>query len=347
MVQRIWYYFLRTYVKVGLYFYFRKLVIEGKENIPDGPVIFASNHQNAFMDALLTICFTSKFTYSLTRADIFKKTFTRWLLTTLNMIPIFRIRDGRQSLAENQKTFEACDEVFLRNEAVLIFPEGNHGSQRRLRPLSKGFARIAFESLRQHPELRISIVPVGINYSNHQGFRSDVGIRYGKVLLANDYFHSTNSSDANPLRNDLADRLKGMITHIEDASRYDEIVKELEKTLPDYLHPTQVNERVATIIGGERPVVASTSEINSKATVRLLYYLNRLLNFPPLLIWAYIRNLIKDPVFITSLKFGIGIFLFPIYYLLVSILLFIWAGPWIAGGWWILCLSTTWFLRPD
>ena len=338
---------MRVYVKVGLYFYFRKLVIEGRENIPDGPVIFASNHQNAFMDALLIICFTSKFTYSLTRADIFKETFARWLLTTLNMIPIFRIRDGWQSLAENQKTFEVCDGVFLRNEAVLIFPEGNHGSQRRLRPLSKGFTRIAFGSLRQHPELRISIVPVGINYSDHQGLRSEVGIRYGKAILANDYFHSTNSSDANQLRNDLADRLKGMITHIEDTSRYDEIIKELEKTQPDYLHPTQVNERVAAIVGGGRTVVGSASEVNTRATVRPIYYLNRFLNFPPLLVWRQVRNRIKDPVFIASLKFGIGIFLFPTYYLLVGILLFIWAGPWISGVWWISCLCSTWFLRPD
>ncbi len=343
-LQRLWYYFLRAYVRIGLQFYFRKVIVEGTENINPGPVIFAANHQNAFMDALLIVCFNSRYTFSLTRADIFKKPVARWFLTTLNMIPIYRIRDGRQSLVENQTTFEACCRIFMKNEAVIIFPEGNHGGQRRLRSLSKGFARIAFESLRQQPELKISIVPVGLNYSRHPDFRSKVRVIFGKAFLANDYYDIHDTAGANRLRNDLAERLKSLITHVEDASRYDEIIRELENTKPDYLLPQDVNARIATIVQGVQPGV-SPAVVNNKGGRSLLYYLHRILNFPPLFIWHYIKSSIKDPVFIASMKFGIGIFLFPAYYFLIAILLIIWAGAWVALGWLIICFLSNLMLR--
>ncbi len=299
------------------------------------------------MDALMIVCFNSRFTYSLTRANIFKKPLARWLLTSMNMIPIYRIRDGWQSLAENKKTFESCDRLFLKNKAVIIFPEGNHASQRRLRPLSKGFARIAFESLQQHPELTISIVPVGLSYSNPTAFRSSVSVYFGKPLLANDYFQPSDSFGTSSLRNELALRLKKMITHVEDVGRYAEIIERLEKTHPNYLDPYEMNASIARIEKGEVLSTRSVVEPKNRIIGWPLQYFARLINFLPLLVWGRIRNQIKDPVFITSLKFGTGIFLFPAFYGLVGWLLYTWAGPWIAGGWWAVSFFSTRFLRND
>ena len=203
-MQRLWYYFLRTYVWIGLHFYFRKIIVRGREDIPTGPVLFAANHQNAFLDALLIVCFNSHVTYFLTRADIFKKPFVRWLLGTMNMVPIYRVRDGWDSLDENQKTFETCFQIFEKQGAIVIFPEGNHGAQRRVRPLSKGFTRVAFEAINKDPSLTISVVPVGLNFSHHQAFRSCVSIDFGKPLVAINYLKGTIPASAIDLRNDLA-----------------------------------------------------------------------------------------------------------------------------------------------
>ena len=320
-VQRLWYSFLRVYVRVGLHFYFKKIQIHGKENIPEGPVIFAANHQNAFMDALLIVCFNSHITHSLSRADIFKKPFARWFLSNLNMIPVYRIRDGRQSLAENKKTFEACSELFRRNEAVVIFPEGNHGPRRRLRPLSKGFTRVAFEAIQKNPTMKISIIPVGLNYSSHQVFRSSVSVYFGESIPANDYFAQLESND---LRNELALGLKRLVTHVEDDERYEAIIQQLEITNPNYLDPISCNERIARIEKGDTIPIHQVAP-HPMAITWPLYFLTLLINFIPLMIWRNIKMRIKDPVFIASMRFGIGIFLFPFFYLAIGLLLsFLW-----------------------
>ena len=67
------YHLLKSYVGTTLHFYFKRYQTFGHENIPDGPVIFAANHQNAFMDALVVTCATRRNPFYLARASIFKK----------------------------------------------------------------------------------------------------------------------------------------------------------------------------------------------------------------------------------------------------------------------------------
>lgn len=315
-----WYYFLRWYVRLGLKFYFRKIVIRGSENIPSHAVIFAANHQNAFMDALLMICFNAHVTNSLTRADIFRGPFTKWLLSSLRLIPIYRIRDGWQSLDQNQETFQECYRRFVKNEAVIIFPEGNHGGQRRLRPLSRGFTRLVFETLRQHPDLPLSIVPVGINYSSPQDFRGDVSLYFGKPMAARDYFKEPLPVSANQFREDLADRMKTLITHVGETLPYDETIRALEATHPNFLDPVETNRRLREIsVSVTSPPVAN--EAKQKNQLSFLYSLASVINIVPLAIWRSIRSKIKDPIFTTSLRFGVGIFLFPAWYVFGGLLL--------------------------
>lgn len=344
-MQRIWYYLLRTYIWLGLCFYFKKIIIRGRENIPSGPVIFAANHQNAFLDALMIVCFNSHFTYFLTRADVFKKQFMRWLLSTLNMMPIYRMRDGWQSLSENQKTFDSCEKLFLRNGGVVIFPEGNHGNQRRLRPLSKGFTRLAFEALQKHSNLKISIVPVGLNYSDPQAFRSSVSVYFGKAILANEYFKEPLQQGANQLRNDLADRLKNLITHVADGDRYNEIIHKLELTHPNYLDPDDTNKRISKIQNGEVDPITPIGKKKFAWMLTPFFYLAFAINFVPLMIWRVIRGGIKDPVFSASLKFGIGIFLFPFFYLLTGLFFYAKFGLFIALSWVIVSFLSMLFFK--
>lgn len=343
MIHRAGHHLLRMYVRAGLYFYFRKIIIHGQENIPSGPVIFAVNHQNAFMDALMIVCFNDHFTYFLTRADIFKGWFIRWMITSLNMIPVYRIRDGWRSLAENQKTFDRCKQLFLKNEAVGIFPEGNHGSQRRLRPLTKGFARVAFESLRNYPQLKISIVPVGINYSDHQAFRSTVSVYYGDPILANDYFHEPLQRAATHLRDELAARMKRLTTHVEDVDRYSEIIQKLETSNPNYLDPIDINERIFKIEREEGGPPLRTKR--SVWGLLPLHYVAIAINFIPLYAWRKIKMRIKDPVFVTSIRFGVGIFMFPFFYLIIGLLASAWYGPIIALSWCAVSFPSALFLR--
>ena len=53
-MKDIWVNFVKSYIRLGLFFYYKKIKVVGKENIPkDSAVLFVSNHQNALIDPLI------------------------------------------------------------------------------------------------------------------------------------------------------------------------------------------------------------------------------------------------------------------------------------------------------
>lgn len=316
MRQRIWYYALRTYVWIGLHFYFRKIIVKGLENIPkDHAVLFTPNHQNAFMDALLVVATNHRYTHFLTRADVFKKGFIHWLLSTLNLIPVYRIRDGWSSLDKNQESFNQCTSCFEKGECVLIFPEGNHGMLRRVRSLSKGFTRVVFEALQKNPDMKLSVVPVGLNYTDHTSFFGSVSIYYGEAIAVTDYFNQQQPKGANELRHTLSSSMKKLITHVDDEIHYEKIISQLNQQGADYLNPVAVNKLIPTLtIPSDHFQATQQQKLKTIKLLLPIYYLLYFINLPPLLWWKKIVSGVKDPVFISSLKFAFGIFVLPVYY---------------------------------
>jgi len=79
-------------IKAALRLNFRKLVFIGrKENVSrEKPVIFAPNHRNALLDALLLVyaSYHKKQIVFLARADIFKQQFIAWLLRGMRIMPV-------------------------------------------------------------------------------------------------------------------------------------------------------------------------------------------------------------------------------------------------------------------
>jgi 1-acyl-sn-glycerol-3-phosphate acyltransferase len=326
-MKRLWYYLVRAYVSLGLWFYYRKIVIKDASNIPHNEaVIFAVNHQNAFLDAIVVACTNRTYGHFLVRADIFKKDWAIRLLNSLNMMPVYRIRDGWQSLGKNEQTFARCEEILASRNSVVIFPEGNHGGQRRLRNLSKGFSRIAFESIKKNFNRKIHIVPVGLNYTHPQAFRSGVSVYYGEPILANDYFSGDDPAGANRLREELAVRMKMLITHIEDESHYESLIKSLEATEPNYLDPIDTNRRIALIEKGKSLSISPKRLHSQNLFLYSLQVLSNIVNFVPLTLWRGVRKKIKDPVFIGSMKFVFGIFVFPVYYFLIGLSIYFSSG---------------------
>lgn len=185
------YWLLQQYAKLCCRFYYRKFVINDLKNIPaHQPVILAPNHQNALMDALAMTCGTDYQVVFVARADIFKGRFLTRVLTFMNIMPIYRIRDGYENVKRNDEVFEKTNQV-MRNmyNPLGIFPEGNHGDRRRLRGLVKGLFRIAFMAQQEYGEKQgIVIIPLGINYGHYQNFRSTLLINYGKPIEVAEYY---------------------------------------------------------------------------------------------------------------------------------------------------------------
>ena len=108
-MKKLWYLFVKIYMRAGFAFYFKKILISGKENIPrNKAILFVANHQNALIDPLLIGATTPRELNFLTRADVFNKPLVKRLLSTVNMLPIYRIRDGITSLSRNEEVFEKC-----------------------------------------------------------------------------------------------------------------------------------------------------------------------------------------------------------------------------------------------
>ncbi len=208
--------------------FYRKVIVLGRENInPDHHLIFAPNHQNALMDAL-AVLFTHKGQpVFLARADIFKKKTIAAILYFLKILPVYRIRDGFRSLIGNDEIFLKTIDVLKNKNGLVILPEGDHAGFRRLRQLKKGICRVAFQSDEATGfNLKIKIIPVGLEFSNYSRWRQVLTVVYGEPVEVSEFFefYKVNPERAlNELRAKLSSEMKNNMVHIESEEDYDAI----------------------------------------------------------------------------------------------------------------------------
>ena len=309
------YLFIKLLSSLALPFYFCKWQISGKEKIPGGPVIFVANHRNAFLDAVLIACSSSKNPWFITRADVFRKPFVKKMLSVLQMVPVYRFRDGFGSMKQNGEVISSCVSKMNSNHSILIFPEGNHGTAHRLRPLQKGVARIALSD-----DLTIEpfIVPVGLYYESLSDFRSRVLVNFGEP------FKADGMNDVQLLR-EMHDRMKHLILHI-DEERYDDQMdvlrsgRNLKKDMYEQLKTDQ-NYVMISNKGVQQPAKTTGSSPG------LIEGYVRLNLFPSsFIIHHFILPGIKDPQFRGSVKFAVGMFLVPLMLMLQGSMLYMLSG---------------------
>lgn len=172
--------FLRAWVRLSLHFFAKRIRVINKQALDiQGPLLLAVNHPNSFLDAILLGCYMKYPVNYMTRGDVFKKAWVRKLLTSIKMIPIFRLRDGKDKLALNDETFVRSVGVLKNREILLIFVEGVCEHQRELLlPLKKGGPRILQSCWQQ--EIPVKVVPVWLEYSSFDRFGKTIDIRMGQ-----------------------------------------------------------------------------------------------------------------------------------------------------------------------
>ena len=316
----LWYALLRKYVSLGLKLYFREIRIVGAENIPtDGPVMFTVNHQNAFLDALLVATSNRRHTHFLVRADVFKFLLMRKFFSTLNMMPVYRIRDGTNSLVNNHEIFDRCIKILEKDHALMLFPEANHHQKRFLLPLSKGFTRIALGV-----EDPIVIIPVGINYTHHRYFGASVSLCFGRPISTGRY---KNGSAVNnrELRQLVNDRMQNLITSIPDNPHYQKYEDYLNRDRHQYMDPDRCNRWIAKT---DAKTIQVENSDESPGVLRIMVkVIASVFNFLPIGFNFLLLNKLNDPVFSSSVKLLSGIIILPLYYLLLALVLFLVGGP--------------------
>jgi len=218
---------LRFYVRLMNRLVHRRITIAGLKNIPrNKPVIFAPNHQNALMDAMAVLLAVPHQLTWLSRADLFKNKLVSRILFFLKMSPVYRIRDGKDSLEKNDEVFELAIRILKTNKALGIFPEGMHTFKRQSAAHKKAVPRIAFMAeARENFELGIQVIPVGLFYDHYYKFNRQMMVSFGKPVLLKDYheLYNTNPGAATiALRKEIYAKLIPLTIHIKSKIHYED-----------------------------------------------------------------------------------------------------------------------------
>lgn len=218
---------IRTYVRFAFWLSHKRITVTGAENIPKGkPVIFAPNHQNALMDPLAIVCTNPHQSVWLARADIFQLKATQPILKYLKILPIYRIRDGKENLSNNEHIFQQVIHILEGRHSIALFPEAAHSGKRQMLPHKKAIPRIALEAEEKNQfNLDLQIVPVGIYYDHYWNFNRSLIIEYGKPLNIDKYKgeYSENPQKAlMSLRDEIYRQLEPLTLNIKTLSYYRE-----------------------------------------------------------------------------------------------------------------------------
>ncbi len=213
------YFIIRPLVRFTLRIFFSKIHLHHIERIPlDRPVLIASNHPSAFLEACVLATHFPKSLHFLVRGDIFINKFIVKLLVQLHLTPIYRSADGFKNLRANEGTFSACHRRLQHKEIIVVYAEGNTTQEKRLRPIQKGLAKIAFGALETYPQLDLCIVPLGINYTHPNDFRSEVYVEVGDLIEVKQ-FYSLDKTDTIKSINELTQAveiaMKPLVLHID------------------------------------------------------------------------------------------------------------------------------------
>ncbi|MDX1907265.1 MAG: 1-acyl-sn-glycerol-3-phosphate acyltransferase [Bacteroidia bacterium] len=217
------YHLMKSSVRQSFRFFYRRHTVVGFEDVPrNASVVFVANHQNSLIDAINIVVVTPPIFQPcfMTRSDVFNEK-SEGFLRSIKMLPIYRQRDGLDSIAKNEEVFKIVDEE-LQNpySSMIIFPEGSHDTRRLVRPLKKGAARMIFQAAQTSDyTLPLYVVPVGLNYSDHDKFHSDLLIIFGKPIDVRNYYDLHRQSPAraiNVLTADIHPAMAETLIHIPD-----------------------------------------------------------------------------------------------------------------------------------
>jgi 1-acyl-sn-glycerol-3-phosphate acyltransferase len=151
------------------------------------PMVLGVNHPNSFLDAFIVGAVMDHRVHFITRSGVFKHPLVRKILRSVNMIPIFRMSDGKDQLANNDATFQEVRKVLQRGEHVLIFVEGFCKHQTTLQlPLKKGAPRMLMQAWADG--LDVTFLPVWVRYNSFvefpKSFDINFGEQFGKEVIA-------------------------------------------------------------------------------------------------------------------------------------------------------------------
>mgnify|MGYP001770877495 CR=1 FL=1 len=157
------------------------VTVTGLEQIPEGPVLFASNHQGLF-DILLLLGYIERPIGFIAKKEIKKIPLIRSWMKELQCV--FIDRSNRRAAI---KVIEDGVNSLKRGQNMVIFPEGTRSKGGPIVPFKSG-------SLRLGTRAEVPIVPITINgthlmleANDGKMKQADVSLTVGEPLMPEDY----------------------------------------------------------------------------------------------------------------------------------------------------------------
>lgn len=216
----MFYHLVKALMTLSLRLYFGRIRVQGMELIDrEGPVIILANHTNSFMDAMITgICLKRRIHFFV-RGDVFGHRLAGRLFRQLGMMPVYRLKEGKENLGLNDTSNQEALAVLERGGAVLIFAEGQSALEKTLKPLKKGPFRLAVMTV-EKTQVPLRLVPLGINYLDPMATGTDVWLRAAGTMDAREQLLK-NEGNAAKTATDLMRQASGwmepVVVHAENA----------------------------------------------------------------------------------------------------------------------------------
>lgn len=203
-------YWLGRYLVLPLYF--KKIEVEGLENVPqDGAIIFAPMHRSRWDSFMVPLIggrlATGRDLHFMVSSDEMKG-IQGWMIRQMGGFEVDTIRPTLASIRTGVG--------LLRSKRIMVvFPEGNIFKDDQVHPLKGGLARMALQASKGG-ETNVKIVPVGLYYDRQPEipWGSSVKIQIAKPIETQDYQALATKTGANQLMDDLTRSLTTIQTHL-------------------------------------------------------------------------------------------------------------------------------------
>ena len=188
-------------------FFFGKIKINGRENIPrEEPVIVAPTHRSRW-DAVVVPYAVGRLAsgrdlrFMVSANEV--KGIQGWVIRRMGGFPVDTDRPRLDSVRHSIEVLKQDREM------LVIFPEGGIFNDRKIHPLKRGVALIALEAQTNKSERRVKILPIGIRYSDPvPKWGTEVTVDIGPPLTVADYLSSSLRQSSQKLTLALEENLK-------------------------------------------------------------------------------------------------------------------------------------------
>ena len=167
---RLYAWHARLWARLGLALSGVNMTLAGTEHLPDGPVIFMSNHQSNF-DILSLLAAIPRQIHWIAKKELFEIPVFGLSMRRGGYIPLDR-SDGRKAL---QSMDEAATTI-RQGKSVVLFPEGTRTQDGNLLPFKRGGFILARKAA-------VPVIPVTINGSSKINPASQIRLYSGNIHM--------------------------------------------------------------------------------------------------------------------------------------------------------------------